>query len=51
MHWLSPVFYKEAKFGPLEKKKKKGKKLLTSMEMKIFRRTECYTLFDHKSNE
>ena len=49
MHWVSPVFYKEAKFGPLEKDKKK--KLLTSMEMKFFRRTEGYTLFDHKSNE
>jgi len=23
MHWVSPVFYKEAKFGPLEKDKKK----------------------------
>ena len=33
MHWLSPIFYMEAKFGPLDKK---DKKLLTSVEMKFF---------------
>jgi hypothetical protein len=44
MHWLSPVFYKEAK-------EKWIKKLLTSVEMKYFRRTEGHTLYDHKRNE
>jgi hypothetical protein len=36
------------KYGPLEKK---DKKRLTSAEMKFFRRTAGYTLFDHKNNE
>jgi hypothetical protein len=31
--------------------RKKYKNPLTSVEMKIFRRTASYTLFDHKSNE
>jgi hypothetical protein len=47
MHWLSPFFYKEAKFGSLEEK---DKKRLTSKEMKIFRRTAWYTLLDHENN-
>jgi len=33
----------KAKFGPLEKEIKR----LTSIEMKYFRRTAGYTLFDH----
>ena len=41
MHWLSPFFYIEAKFGPLEKR---DKKRLTSIEMKIFGKAGC-TLF------
>jgi len=45
---MSPFFYMEAKFGPLEKKIKKW---LTSIEIKLFRRTAGYTLFDHKRNE
>jgi len=49
MHWLSPFFYKEAKFVSLEKKK--DKKRLTSKEMKIFKKkTAGYTLFDHENN-
>jgi hypothetical protein len=38
----------EAKFGHLEKRIKKRK---TSNEMKFFRRTAGYTVFDHKRNE
>jgi hypothetical protein len=34
-----------------EKKKKKDKKLLKSIEKTLFRRTGGYTLFDFKSNE
>jgi hypothetical protein len=37
----------EAKFGPLEKRIKN----LTSVDMKVFRRTTGYTLCDHKRNE
>jgi hypothetical protein len=48
MHWLSLFFYIEAKFGPLDKRIKKR---LTSVELKFFRRTAGYTLFDHKINE
>jgi predicted acetyltransferase len=46
--WMSPFFYMETKFGPLEKK---NKNLLTLMEMKIFRRTSGCTDFDRKRNE
>jgi hypothetical protein len=42
IHWLPPFFYKEAKFGPLEKK---NKKCWTSIEVTFFRRTAKYTLF------
>jgi hypothetical protein len=42
------LFYMEAKSVPQEKM---DKKLLTSVEIKFFRRTAVYTLFDHKSNE
>jgi hypothetical protein len=44
MHWLTPFFDLEAKFGPLEKR-------LTSVEMKVFRRTAGYTLCEHKRKE
>jgi hypothetical protein len=37
MHWFSPFFYMEAKFEPLEKKR------LTSIGVKLFRRTARYT--------
>jgi hypothetical protein len=37
MHWLSPVFYLEAKFGPTEKR--------ITIELKFFRRNAGYTLF------
>lgn len=40
----------EGKFGPT-KKKNKNKNLLTSVEVKFFRRTAGYTLLDHKRNE
>jgi hypothetical protein len=39
----------EAKFGPLGKKE--NKKLLPSVEIKFFRTTAGYTLFDNKRNE
>jgi len=45
MHCISPFFYMEAKFGPLEKR---IKKLLASVEMKIFKRTARYIFLDHK---
>jgi len=45
MHWLSPFFKMEAKFGPLEKT---DKKRLTSIVRKNFRRRAGCTLFDHK---
>ena len=45
MHWLSPFFYMEAKFGPLKKKDKL--KQLTTIELKFFRRTAARTFFDH----
>jgi hypothetical protein len=48
MHWLTIFFDLEAKFGSLEKK---DKIRLTSIEMKFFRRSAGYTLFDHKRNE
>jgi hypothetical protein len=37
----------EVKFRPLEKKIKS----FVSVEMKFFRRTLCYTRFDHKRTE
>ena len=48
MHWLSPLFYMEAKFGSLDIK---DKKQLALIEMKVFRKTAGYTRFDHKRNE
>jgi hypothetical protein len=36
-----------AKLGPLKKDKKRS----TSLNIKFFRRTVGYTLFDHKRNE
>ena len=47
LHWFSAFFYLEAKFRPL----KKGQRRLTSMEIKVFRKTTGYTLFDHKRKE
>jgi hypothetical protein len=53
MHWISPInsYGREiwilGKFGPFEKRIKKK----TSTEMKFFRRTAGYTLFDHQRNE
>jgi hypothetical protein len=44
---MSPFFSKEEKFGPLEKYEKR----LPSFDMKFFRRTAGYTLFDHEKNE
>jgi hypothetical protein len=48
VHWPSPFYYMETKFGPL---KKKDKKQLTSVELKLFRGTAAYTHFGHKRNE
>jgi len=42
MHWLSPVFYVKAKFGPLEKK---IKITIDFIEVKFFKRIAGYTLF------
>jgi hypothetical protein len=47
MHWLSHLFHVEEEFEPLERRVKK----LTSLEIKFFRRTDGYTLFDHRRNE
>jgi hypothetical protein len=49
MHWLCPLYYMGVKFGPSDKRIKK--KLLTSVEIKFFRKTVGYTLFDHEINE
>jgi hypothetical protein len=46
MHWLSPFFYMEAKFGPLERRLRK-----TENNRDEFFRTAGYTLFDHKRNK
>ena len=43
------IIYPFLVFGPLEKRE--GGERLTSAEMKFFRRTDGYTLFDHKSIE
>ena len=48
MHWLSPFYYMEAEFGPLEKK---SIKTIDISPDEIFRRTAGYTLFDHKRRE
>jgi hypothetical protein len=37
-----PIFYTKAKFGPLKKRQ---------IEIKLFRRTDGYTLFDYKRNK
>ena len=47
MHSLSPSFYWEAEIWTFRKRDKK----LTSFEIKFFRRTAGYNLFDHKRNE
>jgi hypothetical protein len=50
MHWLSPFFCLEGKFGPLEKYKDTKTTNMT-VEIKFFRRTARYTLCDHKRRE
>ena len=47
MHLLSPFFYMEVKFWTLREDKNR----FTSVEMKFFRRTIDYALFDHKRDQ
>jgi len=47
MNWISPFFNTRAKFGLSEERIKR----LTLIEMKCFRRTAGYNLFDHKKKE
>jgi hypothetical protein len=44
MHWLSLLFYTEAKFVLL----KKDKKRLTSVKMNLFEEQPSTSFFDHK---
>jgi hypothetical protein len=48
MHWFSPLFYMEAKFGPLEKKIKATG---INRDEIFFRRTAGYTIFAHKKKD
>ena len=45
MHWFSPLFYMEAKFGGLCQK---DEKLMISIEIQFFRRTAEYTFLPQK---
>jgi hypothetical protein len=48
MHWLSPIILYGSENWVL---RKKDERRLTSIKMKIFRRSAGYTPFDHKRNE